>query len=175
MQLRRRRSFIFLVVCLLAIVSFAPFFAFFLVRGTNFTFVDGKQLLEDLQKKAYHNIITPDLNPILDITDNIGTVSSLELLHSPQYEITPTITCNDKVAQPRIELRGEQYWVMYNEIMASKVFHCNETITLTTHGDHNFMDNLFPLLDRWQGPVSVGVFAPGEDYGRAINAIMYQR
>jgi hypothetical protein len=35
--------------------------------------------------------------------------------------------------------------------------------------------HLFSLLDRWRGPVSVAVFAPGDDYERAVEAIMYHR
>ena len=45
--------------------------------------------------------------------------------------------------------RGEKYWVLYNYIRGSESFHCNETVTLTTHGSYSFMDNLFPLLGRY--------------------------
>ena len=71
--------------------------------------------------------------------------------------------------------RNEKYWVLYNYIRGSEAFHCNETVTLTTHGSYSFMDNLYPLLERWRGPLSIAVFAPGDDYGRAVDAIMYQR
>ena len=64
---------------------------------------------------------------------------------------------------------------MYNYIRAERVFNCNETITYTTHGDPNFLHNLEPLLERWKGPVSVGVYAPGSDYLRALKSIFYLR
>ena len=95
--------------------------------------------------------------------------------HSSKRLISPSLSCQDKSTDPRIELRGEKYWVLYNFIRATEIFHCNETITITTHGTYSFMDNLFPMLERWRGPLSMAVFAPGEDYGRAINAIMHQR
>jgi hypothetical protein len=138
----RRRGFVFTALRLLAIGLLAPLFVFILVRSTKFTYVGSKLRLMDLPKKAYHYLIAPDMNPVVDIPDDTGPASSLDFFHSPQYEISPTVTCHDKVSLPRIELRGEQYWVMYNYIKASKIFHCNETITLTTHGDHNFMENL---------------------------------
>ena len=70
---------------------------------------------------------------------------------------------------------GGKYWVLYNYIRASKVFHCNETITLTTHGTYSYMKNLYPLLKRWQGPVSIAVFAPGHDHSQTVDTIMFFR
>ena len=63
-----------------------------------------------------------------------------------------------------LPLRGEKYWVLHNYIRGSETFHCNETVTLTTHGSYSFMENLYPLLERWRGPLSIAVFAPGDDY-----------
>ena len=80
------------------------------------------------------------------------------LNHSSEHRVGPSIVCQDKAAEPRIELRGEKYWVLYNYVRASESFHCNETITLTTHGSHSFMDNLFPLLERWQVRSSRPIF-----------------
>ena len=116
--------------------------------------------------KAYHHFVAPDLNPVVD---------PINIDHFLGRHLSPSILCHDKAIEPRIELRGEKYWVLYNYIRSSETFHCNETVTLTTHGGFSYMDNLFPLLERWQGPLSVAVFAPGDDYSLTIKAIMFQR
>ena len=38
---------------------------------------------------------------------------------------------------------------------------CHETITFTTHGEFGFLFNLEAVVDRWQGPISVAIFTPG--------------
>ena len=58
---------------------------------------------------------------------------------------------------------------------AAKKFKCNETVTYTTHCDHTFLDNLVPLLKRWQGPISVALYTPGSDYDDAMKAVSYYR
>ena len=67
------------------------------------------------------------------------------------------------------------YWILYNYIRAERKFNCNESITYTTHGDFTFMDNLEPLLERWQGPISVAVYAPGSDLEDTVDTILYYR
>jgi len=64
---------------------------------------------------------------------------------------------------------------LYNYITAKKTFRCNETITFTTHGDFRFLDNLQPLLVRWGGPVSVSMYAPGDDFEKSVETIFYYR
>jgi len=71
-------------------------------------------------------------------------------------------------------MRGK-YWVLYNYIRSATKFSCNESITYTTHGDFTFLDNLEPLLERWRGPISVAVYAPGTDLEDSIDAILYFR
>ena len=68
-----------------------------------------------------------------------------------------------------------KYWVLYNYVRAEKVFNCNESMTYTTHGDFSFLDNLEPLLERWQGPISVSVYAPGSDLDDTLDSILYFR
>ena len=60
-------------------------------------------------------------------------------------------------------------------MVGKKEFRCNETITYTTHGDFTFLDNLEPLLDRWQGPVSLALYTPGSDLSLTIETILYFR
>ncbi len=69
--------------------------------------------------------------------------------------------CKEKDMGPRVEQRSGNYWVFYNYIQAEKKFECHETITYTTHGEYHFLHNLEPLLKRWQGPISVSIYTPG--------------
>ena len=68
-----------------------------------------------------------------------------------------------------------KYWVLYNYIRAARQFNCAETITYTTHGQFTFLDNLEPLLERWRGPISVAVYAPGSDLQETVDVILYFR
>ena len=65
--------------------------------------------------------------------------------------------------------------MLYNYIRAERQFKCDESITYTTHGQFTFLDNLEPLLERWQGPISVALYAPGSDLQDTIDVILYFR
>ena len=61
----------------------------------------------------------------------------------------------------RIAYRNN-FWVLYNHFKAKRRFECLESITYSTHGEFKFLENVLPVLERWQGPMSVAVFAPGQ-------------
>uniref|UniRef100_V5GVL7 N-acetyllactosaminide beta-1,3-N-acetylglucosaminyltransferase n=1 Tax=Anoplophora glabripennis TaxID=217634 RepID=V5GVL7_ANOGL len=82
--------------------------------------------------------------------------------------------CLDKTLVPKTQQRGD-YWVLYNYVTAEKTFKCHESITYTTHADYSFMDNLVPLLERWRGPVSIAMHAPGTDFANTLESIAYLR
>ncbi|XP_023020841.2 beta-1,4-glucuronyltransferase 1 isoform X2 [Leptinotarsa decemlineata] len=82
--------------------------------------------------------------------------------------------CVDKPLVPKTQQRGD-YWVLYNYITAEKTFKCHESVTYTTHADFSFMDNLVPLLERWQGPISIALHAPGSDFPDTLDSIAYLR
>lgn len=88
--------------------------------------------------------------------------------------LSPQYSCYNKDNRFRQSIRGN-YWVLYNYIRPSQSFNCDESITYVTHGDPTFMDNLEPLLERWRGPISVGVYAPGTDFNFAVQTILYYR
>lgn len=96
------------------------------------------------------------------------------LIASKPLSISDSVECFNKPVNFSQSMRGN-YWVLYNYIRAGKQFDCNQTITYTTHGDFTFLDNLEPLLDRWRGPISVAVYAPGSDLEDSIDAILYFR
>ena len=76
-------------------------------------------------------------------------------------------------AKPKKSIRNGKYIVLYNyfrvrlfikytistwniiskmiNFQPKKTFNCLESITYTTHGEFHFMENLIPLLKRWQG------------------------
>lgn len=82
--------------------------------------------------------------------------------------------CLDKPMISKTQQRGD-YWVLYNYVKAEKQFRCHESITYTTHADYSFMDNLVPLLERWRGPVSIAMHAPGTDFNNTLDSIAYLR
>lgn len=82
------------------------------------------------------------------------------------------IPCQGKKSLPRYVQRGP-YWVLHNYIPGQRAFACDESITYTTHGDFSFLDNLEPLCERWGGPVSVAVYAPGSDFEASLAVIQH--
>nr|CAH7768445.1 unnamed protein product [Callosobruchus chinensis] len=82
--------------------------------------------------------------------------------------------CLDRPMVPKTQQRGD-YWVLYNYVRADRRHHCYESITYTTHADYSFLDNLVPLLERWQGPISIALHAPGTDFEYTIESIAYLR
>lgn len=90
------------------------------------------------------------------------------------WEAKTPIMCHERDTKPKKSMRG-QYWALYNYIPGSRMFKCNETITYTTHCDHTFLDNVVPLLKRWQGPISISLYTPGSDYEDALKAVAYYR
>jgi beta-1,4-glucuronyltransferase 1 len=67
------------------------------------------------------------------------------------------------------------YWILKNFIKGSVYFKCHSSITYTTHTDVTYLSNVIPLLKRWQGPLSVAVYAPGDDFNATLHSIFYLR
>lgn len=84
------------------------------------------------------------------------------------------IDCVDRRPSSYTAQRGD-YWVLYNYIPATRTFKCWESVTYTTHSDFTFLDNLEVLLERWRGPVSLALHAPGTDFDPSIKSVRYLR
>lgn len=82
--------------------------------------------------------------------------------------------CQDKPLVEAYKQRGK-YWVLYNYVKADKQFKCYESITYTTQGDYTNLDNLITLAERWRGPISVALYAPGSDFQATVNSIAHLR
>ncbi|XP_018021939.2 beta-1,4-glucuronyltransferase 1 [Hyalella azteca] len=82
--------------------------------------------------------------------------------------------CASRPSLPIQSQHGE-YWILENYIPADLSFRCDESITYTTHGDYTHLDNIETITSRWQGPVSIGLYAPGGDFNITTSSIMYLR
>lgn len=124
----------------------------------------------DLDKKisavpSEANTINGTLEPY---DENVLSESTLILLRA-------LLGCNDKDCLPETMQRGE-FWVLKNYVRANHgAIACHETITYTTHGGFEFLDNLVPLLERWMAPVSLAIHAPGSDMKPTVDSIRYLR
>lgn len=87
------------------------------------------------------------------------------------YDITD---CRDRTPRRVFEQRGN-FWILLNYVRAKRTFHCYESVTYTTHAEYAFLYNLATLVIRWRGPISVAVYAPGDDFSSAVNNIAYLR
>lgn len=85
------------------------------------------------------------------------------------------LECSDTIPTASYFGQRGKYWVHYNYFRATKHFQCDESITYTTHSDWTFLDNLIPILERWQGPLSLALYSPGTDFGDSIKRIQYLR
>lgn len=82
--------------------------------------------------------------------------------------------CVDRPRRSVRQQRGD-YWVLYNYVQSDINYKCHESVTYTTHGDYSFLDNLVPLLEHWNGPISIALHAPGSDFKPTIESIRYLR
>lgn len=107
-------------------------------------------------------------------TNNVTTAVTQQYDTAVLERVRRLTKCLDRPMNSKTQQRGD-YWVLYNYIKAEKTFRCHESITYTTHADFSFMDNLVPLLERWRGPISVAIHAPGSDFQNTLDSIAYLR
>lgn len=119
-------------------------------------------------KSATNNVSTTQA------TLNASTVDVETSSKSEERTLEEVIKCHDREQDHRTAQRGD-FWVLYNYVRSSRTFRCFESVTYTTHSDYTFLDNLEPLLERWRGPVSLALHAPGTDFGPTLESIRYLR
>lgn len=102
--------------------------------------------------------------------------SSLVTKKSENYSesLRDILKCNDKSMEVDIEYHGE-YLIFKNFVKAEKEHKCDESITLSAPADYRFLDNVVPLVERWVGPISVALYAPGYDFFSSLHSIAYLR
>ncbi|XP_068083100.1 beta-1,4-glucuronyltransferase 1-like [Anabrus simplex] len=118
--------------------------------------------------------VTTTSTPQSLLENSVASFPSTSENNQEVRSIEEVIKCNDKTVEPRTAQRSD-FWVLYNYVPAKRKYRCFETITYTTHADYTFLDNLKPLLERWQGPVSLAMHAPGTDFKPTLAAIRYAR
>ncbi|KAH8389513.1 hypothetical protein KR200_008071 [Drosophila serrata] len=83
------------------------------------------------------------------------------------------INCQDKVYKSN-ERISRDYWILENYIKADHgPLSCYANVTYTTHADYRYLDNVVPLLKRWRSPLSLAIYAPGEDFEPTLRSILY--
>lgn len=104
---------------------------------------------------------------------NLSVLSTVKT-SSVSERVRQVTGCVDKPRRTITQQRGD-YWVFYNYIPAKRTFSCDETITYTTHADYSFLDNLVPLVEKWKGPISLAMHAPGTDFKNTLDSLWYLR
>ncbi|XP_068083541.1 uncharacterized protein [Anabrus simplex] len=118
--------------------------------------------------------VTTTSTPQSLLENSVASFPSTSENNHEVRSIEEVIKCNDKTLEPLTAQRSE-FWVHYNYVPPKRKYRCYETITYTTHADYTFLDNLKSLLERWQGPVSLTMHAPGTDFKPTLAAIRYAR
>lgn len=88
--------------------------------------------------------------------------------------ITTIFNCNDKILRKNVEYHGD-YVIFNNFVKPDKDHKCDESIALSTPADYRFLDNVVPLIERWNGPISIALYAPGYDFLTSLRSIAYLR
>lgn len=120
-----------------------------------------------LANRVLVNIRFAPSAPVIEYTDSSIAAATLK-------KIKDLTDCIDRPLDTYYQQRGD-FWVLYNYVRAERRYHCHESITYTTQSDFTFLDNLEILVDRWQGPISVALYAPGSDYQASLDSIGYLR
>lgn len=96
------------------------------------------------------------------------------ILNSIKLNQRSVLKCFNRIRETSIEHNGD-YLVYLNIIPSRLTFKCFESVTLATIADVTFLDNLLPLVKRWRGPISLAIYAPGQDLQLALDSIAYLR
>ncbi|XP_059221203.1 beta-1,4-glucuronyltransferase 1 [Stomoxys calcitrans] len=147
----------------------------------------------DLQQPSVKDADTPEMDPNLgdpaNIIGNTGSATNNFVNNTnadANYLVTgdekdlderlrSLLKCYDKPFEAETLQRGD-FWVLKNYVRAEHgELKCHESITYTTHADYTFLDNLIPLLERWNAPVSIAMHAPGTDFQPTLDSIKYLR
>ncbi|XP_066251093.1 beta-1,4-glucuronyltransferase 1-like [Euwallacea similis] len=104
----------------------------------------------------------------------VGLALGYEISGDISEELNSYFRCDNTYKDTMVSQRGS-YYVIYNLVKAEKIFGCTESVTLSAPGDYRFLDNIIPLVDRWRGPISIALYAPGYDFYTTLNSIAYLR
>lgn len=123
-----------------------------------------------------------DINPcVLMVVNETRTVirpPATDYNYSkPQFQNRQPLQSKQTFTNPLstvAETRGA-FVVHSNYIVGDENVGYDSTVTLTTQATHDFLGHTPTLCRRWQGPVSVSLYASGTDYDTAINKVLFLR
>ncbi|CAG2175306.1 unnamed protein product [Oppiella nova] len=136
-----------------------------------------------LQKADFEpqNVANPEVTPIngqlFDTRDKPSDRSEDKPNMSSNISEDKTKILNARTRAPiwwSTETRGS-YTVLKNFIPGDDKPQPLESVTLTTQGTHSFLYHIENLCLRWDGHISVAVYAPGLDFPLVVNLIHYLR
>ncbi|XP_022919511.1 beta-1,4-glucuronyltransferase 1-like [Onthophagus taurus] len=156
--------------------------------GRNLAAIDQTQTITD---RIITKLETPQQKTPTESLQTGSPTQSTQQITEPQqktYIETTTISkwdeaemilknglkCVDRPKRVSRQQRGD-YWVLYNYVQADESYECHTSVTYTTHADYSFLDNLVPLAERWSGPISIALHAPGSDFKPTLDSIRYLR
>ena len=124
-------------------------------------------LLSLFTSKNISNKVDENQSKVVATTANSTKIVTLDTL------LESAITCEQiHNFHPQNEFRNDHY-VIYNYVKARKKFQCFNAVTYTTHADYSFLDNLPVLVELWQNPISIALYASGSDFDKTVDSIRY--
>ena len=91
---------------------------------------------------------------------------------------TDFFNCTEKNKVRRVPetKHRKTYTIVTNFVTSRRELSCEDLyITYTSHGDFRYLDNLVPVVERWQGPVSLALYIPNNDVYATLERILYMR
>ncbi|KAL7740707.1 hypothetical protein ACLKA6_000071 [Drosophila palustris] len=112
--------------------------------------------------------------------NTIGETCHVDEMHKYfQYqELLPDVVLNNGMntdeTQPNGLMRQHgNYWVWHDYIRRSEDLKGKESITLTSHATYMDLGLLPTLLERWQAPISLAIYACGSDFDKTVQSLAY--
>lgn len=89
--------------------------------------------------------------------------------------IIRTITkCKDTPREKRVEHHGN-YFIFYNFIEATEQFKCDQSVTYATYSEAGQLKNLEAIVSIFDGPISIAVYTPRNDFLATLDEIALLR
>lgn len=91
------------------------------------------------------------------------------------FSFSAKVACFNRKAERRVYQKGD-FWVVENFIKATHGdLDCRETITYTTNGEYPYLDNLWPVVQKWVAPISLALYCGGADFKNCLDTLAYIR
>lgn len=60
-----------------------------------------------------------------------------------------------------------------NEMRQREEENEEQHVTYVTHCDYTYIDNLIELSNKWRAPISIAIYAPGDDFLKTLDSIRF--